>query len=32
MLRQCSNFDEHLDMLSVYKDRQNEAITEAVSK
>ena len=29
---QCSNFDEHLDMLSVYKDRQNECITEAVSK
>ena len=29
---QCSNFDEHLDMLSVYKDRQNEAFTEAVSK
>ena len=29
---QCSNFDNHLDMSSVYKDRQNEAFTEAVSK
>ena len=29
---QCSNFDKHLDMLSVYKDGQNEAFTEAVSK
>ena len=29
---QCSNFDEHLEMSSVYKDRQNEAFTEAVSK
>ena len=29
---QYSNFDEHLDMLSVYKDGQNEAFTEAVSK
>ena len=29
---QCSNFDEHLDMSSVYKDGQNEAFTEAVSK
>ena len=29
---QCSNFDKHLDMSSVYKDGQNEAFTEAVSK
>ena len=29
---QCSNFDDHLDMSSVYKDGQNEAFTEAVSK
>ena len=29
---QCSNFDKHLDMSSVYKFRQNEAFTEAVSK
>ena len=29
---QCSNFDEHLDMSSVYKDGQNEAFTEGVSK
>ena len=29
---QCSNFDGNLDMLSVYKDGQNEAFTEAVSK
>ena len=29
---QCSNFDDHLDMSSVYKDKQNEAFTEAVSK
>ena len=29
---QCSNFDEHLDMSSVYKERQIEAFTEAVSK
>ena len=28
----CSNFDENLDMSSVYKDGQNEAFTEAVSK
>ena len=28
----CSNFDEHLEMSSVYKDRQNEAFSEAVSK
>ena len=29
---QSSNFDDPLDMSSVYKDRQNEAFTEAVSK
>ena len=29
---QCSNFDEHLEMSSVYKDGQNEAFSEAVSK
>ena len=29
---QCSNFDKHLDMSSVYKDGQNEAFREAVSK
>ena len=29
---QCSNFDEHLDMSSVYKDGQNEPFTEGVSK
>ena len=29
---QCTNFDDNLDMSSVYKDRQNEAFTEAVSK
>ena len=29
---QCSNFDKHLDMSSVYKDGQNKAFTEAVSK
>ena len=29
---QCSNFDENLDMSSVYKDGQNEAFTEAVSE
>ena len=29
---QGSNFDDHLDMLSVYKDGQNEAFTEAISK
>ena len=29
---QCSNFDDNLDMSSIYKDGQNEAFTEAVSK
>ena len=30
---QCSNFEDHFEMAkSVYKDRQNEAFTEAVSK
>ena len=29
---QCSNFDNPLNMLSGYKDRQYEAFTEAVSK
>ena len=29
---QCSNFDNHLDMSSVYKDGQNKDFTEAVSK
>ena len=29
---QYSNFDEHLEMSSVYKDGQNEAFSEAVSK
>ena len=29
---QCSYFDEHLDMSYVYKDRQNEPVTEGVSK
>ena len=29
---QCSNFDDHLDMSSIYKDGQNEAFTEAISK
>ena len=29
---QCSNFDEHFEMSSVYKDGQNEAFSEAVSK
>ena len=29
---QCSNFDDHLDMSSVYKNGENEAFTEAVSK
>ena len=29
---QCSNFDEHLEMSSVYKDGQNKAFSEAVSK
>ena len=29
---QCSNFDKYLGMSSVYKDGQNEAFTEAVSK
>ena len=26
---QCSNFDEHLEMSSVYKDRQNKVFSEA---
>ena len=30
--RQCNNFGDNLDMLSVYKDVQNEAFTEAISK
>ena len=29
---QCSNFDKHLEMSSVYKDGQNEVFSEAVSK
>ena len=30
---QCSNFDDHLDMMSsVYKEGQHETFTEAVSK
>ena len=29
---QCCNFDEDLEMSSVYKDGQNEAFSEAVSE